>query len=124
MDKDGYVWFLSHEDDLIKSSGYRIWPEEIEDAVSRHPAVADCCVIGVSDPLRRQNTRAYVVLEPGVAAAEALKRELIESCREHLAVYKLPREMEFVETVPRAPGPAGPGTGKLLRRVLRDKLKQ
>ncbi len=50
--------------------------------------------------------------------------ELIESCREHLAVYKLPREVEFVETVPRAPGPAGPGTGKLLRRVLRDKLKQ
>jgi 2-aminobenzoate-CoA ligase len=124
MDEDGYVWFLSREDDLIKSSGYRIGPEEIEDAVSRHPAVADCCVIGVSDPVRGQNTRAYVVLKPGVAAAEALKRELIESCREHLAVYKLPREVEFVETVPRAPGPAGPGTGKLLRRVLRDKLKQ
>jgi 2-aminobenzoate-CoA ligase len=124
MDEDGYVWFLSREDDLIKSSGYRIGPEEIEDAVSRHPAVADCCVIGVSDPVRGQNTRAYVVLKPGVAAAEALKRELIESCREHLAVYKLPREVEFVETVPRAPGPAGPGTGKLLRRVLRDKLQQ
>jgi len=124
MDEDGYVWFLSREDDLIKSSGYRIGPEEIEDAVSRHPAVADCCVIGVSDPVRGQNTRAYVVLKPGVAAAEALKRELIESCREHLAVYKLPREVEFVETVPRAPGPAGPGTGKLLRRVLRDTLKQ
>jgi 2-aminobenzoate-CoA ligase len=124
MDEDGYVWFLSREDDLIKSSGYRIGPEEIEDAVSRHPAVADCCVIGVSDPVRGQNTRAYVVLKPDVAAAEALKRELIESCREHLAVYKLPREVEFVETVPRAAGPAGPGTGKLLRRVLRDKLKQ
>ncbi len=124
MDEDGYVWFLSLEDDLTKPSGYRVGPEEIEDAVSRHPAVAHCCVIGVSDPLRRQNTRACVVRKPGVAAAEALTRELIESCREHLAVYKLPREVEFVETVPRAPGPGGPGTGKLLRRVLRDKLKQ
>ena len=124
MDEDGYVWFMSREDDLIKSSGYRIGPEEIEDAVSRHPSVADCCVIGVPDPVRGQNTRAYVVLKPGVAAAEALKRELIESCREHLAVYKLPREVEFVEAVPRAPGPSGPGTGKLLRRVLRDRLNK
>ena len=114
MDEDGYVWFLSREDDLIKSSGYRIGPEEIEDAVSRHPAVADCCVIGVSDPVRGQNTRAYVVLKPGVAAAEALKRELIESCREHLAVYKLPREIEFIDAMPRT------AVGKLLRRILRQ----
>jgi 2-aminobenzoate-CoA ligase len=124
MDEDGYVWFLSREDDLIKSSGYRIGPEEIEEALCRHPAVADCSVIGVPDPVRGQNTRAYVVLKAGLSASEALGGELIEFCRGTLAVYKLPREVEFVETVPRAPGPAGPGTGKLLRRVLRDKLKQ
>jgi 2-aminobenzoate-CoA ligase len=123
MDEDGYVWFLSREDDLIKSSGYRIGPEEIEDVVTKHPSVADCCVIGVPDPVRGQNTRAYVVLRPGTVATAELKQGIIDFCREHLAVYKLPREIEFVESVPRAAGPAGPGTGKLLRRILRDRLK-
>ncbi len=122
MDEEGYVWFLSREDDLIKSSGYRIGPEEVEDAVGRHSDVADCCVIGVPDPVRGQNTRAYVVLKPGVPGTEAWKQGLVDSLRDSLAVYKLPREIEFVESLPRAPGPAGPGTGKLLRRILREKL--
>jgi len=121
MDEDGYVWFLSREDDLIKSSGYRIGPEEVEDALARHPAVADVGVIGVTDPVRGQNTRAYVVLTPGTASGEALKHELIEFCRDKVAIYKLPREVEFTDQLPRAPGPAGPGTGKLLRRVLRER---
>lgn len=123
VDGDGYVSFLSREDDLIKSSGYRIGPEEIEDALCRHAAVADAGVIGVPDPVRGQNTRAYVVLKPAVAPSEELKYELIQSCREHLAVYKLPREIEFASELPRAPGPAGPGTGKLLRRVLRERAR-
>ncbi len=123
MDEDGYVWFMSREDDLIKSSGYRIGPEEIEEALARHPAVVDAGVIGVSDPVRGQNTRAYVVLRPGTQPSEALKGELIEFCRDTIAVYKLPREIEFAPQLPRAPGPAGPGTGKLLRRVLREKAQ-
>jgi 2-aminobenzoate-CoA ligase len=120
MDEDGYVWFMSREDDLIKSSGYRIGPEEIEEALARHPAVADAGVIGVADPVRGQNTRAYVVLKPGTAPSEPLKAELVEFCRDKIAVYKLPREIEWASQLPRAPGPAGPGTGKLLRRVLRE----
>ncbi|MGH7359617.1 MAG: acyl-CoA synthetase, partial [Candidatus Rokuibacteriota bacterium] len=120
QDEDGYVWFMSREDDLIKSSGYRIGPEEVEDALARHPAVADVGVIGVSDPVRGQSTRAYVLLQAGQAPSDALRRELIDFCRDRLAVYKLPREVEFVPQLPRAPGPAGPGTGKLLRRVLRE----
>jgi acyl-coenzyme A synthetase/AMP-(fatty) acid ligase len=80
-------------------------------------------VIGVPDPVRGQNTRAYVVLRPGVEPGEAVRQRLLEHCRGMLAVYKLPREIEFVPSVPRAPGPAGPGTGKLLRRVLRDQAK-
>lgn len=120
LDEDGYVWFVAREDDLIKSSGYRIGPEEVEEALARHPAVADVGVIGVPDPVRGQNTRAYVALRPGSAPSEALRRELIEFCRDRIAVYKLPREVEFVLQLPRAPGPAGPGTGKLLRRVLRE----
>lgn len=124
MDEDGYVWFLSREDDLIKSSGYRIGPEEIEEALARHAAVAEAGVIGVPDPLRGQNTRAYVVLKAGTQPSEALKGELIEFCRDKIAVYKLPREVEFVPQLPRAPGPMGPGTGKLLRRVLREQAKR
>jgi 2-aminobenzoate-CoA ligase len=120
LDADGYVWFMSREDDLIKSSGYRIGPEEVEDALARHPAVADVGVIGVTDPVRGQNTRAYVVLRAGQAPSDALRRELIEFCRDKIALYKLPREVEFVSQLPRAPGPAGPGTGKLLRRMLRE----
>jgi 2-aminobenzoate-CoA ligase len=120
QDEDGYVWFMSREDDLIKSSGYRIGPEEVEDALAKHPAVADVGVIGVTDPVRGQSTRAYVLLQAGQAPSDALRRELIEFCRDRIAVYKLPREVEFVPQLPRAPGPAGPGTGKLLRRVLRE----
>jgi 2-aminobenzoate-CoA ligase len=123
LDEDGYVWFLSREDDLIKSSGYRIGPEEIEEALARHPSVADVGVIGVPDPVRGQNTRAYVVLKPGVQPSDALRGELIEFCRDRVAVYKLPREVQWAPQLPRAPGPAGPGTGKLLRRVLRDQAK-
>ena len=123
MDEDGYVWFMSREDDLIKSSGYRIGPEEIEEALAGHPAVVDAGVIGVADPLRGQNTRAYVVLKAGTQPSEALRGELIEFCRDTIAVYKLPREIEFAPQLPRAPGPAGPGTGKLLRRVLREKTQ-
>jgi len=119
MDEEGYVTFLSREDDLIKSSGYRIGPEEIERVIARHPAVADCCVIGVPDSVRGQNTRAYVVLRQAAGRREGLEQEIVDSCRDALAVYKLPREVVFVDSVPRAPGPAGPGTGKLLRRVLR-----
>jgi 2-aminobenzoate-CoA ligase len=122
LDEDGYVWFMAREDDLIKSSGYRIGPEEVEDALARHPAVADVGVIGVPDTVRGQNTRAYVVLAPGRAPSEALKTELVEFCRDKIAVYKLPREVEWATQLPRAPGPAGPGTGKLLRRVLRDRV--
>jgi 2-aminobenzoate-CoA ligase len=120
LDEDGYVWFLSREDDLIKSSGYRIGPEEVEEALAKHPAVADVGVIGVADPVRGQTTRAYVTLQAGQTPSEALRGELIEFCRDKIAVYKLPREVAFVPQLPRAPGPAGPGTGKLLRRVLRE----
>lgn len=121
MDEDGYIWFLSREDDLIKSSGYRIGPEEIEDVLVTHPAVADAGVVGISDPVMGQKTKAYVQLKEGKQGSENLKQELIEFCRGKVAIYKLPREVEFVDKMPRAPGPGGPGTGKLLRRLLRQR---
>ncbi len=120
MDEDGYIWFLSREDDLIKSSGYRIGPEEIEDVLVTHAAVADAGVVGASDPVMGQKTKAFVQLKAGQQGSDTLKQELIEFCKGKVAVYKLPREVEFIDKMPRAPGPGGPGTGKLLRRVLRQ----
>lgn len=121
MDEDGYIWFLAREDDLIKSSGYRIGPEEIEDVLVTHPAVADAGIVGVPDTVMGQKTKAFVALKSGQQPSEALKAELIEFCKGKVAVYKLPREVEFTDQMPRAPGPGGPGTGKLLRRVLRQR---
>lgn len=115
VDEEGYVTFVAREEDLIKSSGYRIGPEEVEDALLKHPAVADAGVIGVPDPIRGQNTKAFVILKAGQTPSDQLKQEIIDSCREHIAVYKLPREIEFVSELPRTP------QGKLLRRVLRAK---
>ncbi len=114
-DEEGYITFVAREEDLIKSSGYRIGPEEVEDALMKHPAVADAGVIGVLDPIRGQNTKAFVILKPGYAPSEPLKQQIIDSCRDHIAVYKLPREVEFVSELPRTP------QGKLLRRLLRAK---
>lgn len=114
MDELGNVQFLSREDDLIKSSGYRIGPEEIEEALVTHAAVADAGVVGVPDPVMGQKTKAFVVLKAGVQPSDELKKELVEHCRGKIAVYKLPREIEFLDAMPRT------AVGKLLRRMLRQ----
>ncbi len=124
MDEDRYIWFLAREDDLIKSSGYRIGPEEIEDVLVTHPAVADAGIVGVQDPVMGQKTKAFVALKSGHQPSESLKTELVEFCKGKVAVYKLPREVEFIDQMPRAAGPGGPGTGKLLRRVLRQREQE
>jgi len=110
-DEEGYFWFVSREDDIIKSSAYRIGPEEIEVTLAAHPAVADVGVIGVPDAIRGQIAKAFVVLKPGQSLTA---EELIEYCRGKIATYKLPREVAFVNELPRTP------TGKLLRRILRQ----
>ncbi len=112
VDDDGYFWFVSREDDIIKSSAYRIGPEEIEVELATHPAVLDVGVIGVPDEIRGQIAKAFVVLKPG---SSATPEELIEFCRGKIATYKLPREIVIVSELPRTP------TGKLLRRVLRQR---
>jgi acyl-coenzyme A synthetase/AMP-(fatty) acid ligase len=103
---------VSREDDVIKSSAYRIGPEEIEVTLNAHPAVAEAAVIGVPDEVRGQIAKAFVVLNPGQTVTS---EELIEFCRGKIATYKMPREIEVVAELPRTP------TGKLLRRVLRAK---
>ncbi len=112
VDEDGYFWFVSREDDIIKSSGYRIGPEEIEVTIATHPAVADVGVIGVPDEVRGQIAKAFVVLKPGQTLSP---EDLLAFCKGKIATYKLPREIVIVNELPRT------ATGKLLRRVLKQK---
>lgn len=112
-DAEGNIFFVSREDDMIKSSGYRIGPAEVEEAIGKHPAVADVGVVGVPDQEKGQITKAVIVLKPGCEPGDALTAEIMEWLRERLAVYKLPRVVEYVASLPRTP------TGKLLRRRLR-----
>ena len=112
VDNDGYFWFVSREDDIIKSSGYRIGPEEIESTLATHPSVADVGVIGVPDEVRGQIAKAFVVLKSGESLTG---EELLGYCKGKIATYKLPREIAIVPELPRT------ATGKLLRRVLKQK---
>jgi acetyl-CoA synthetase/medium-chain acyl-CoA synthetase len=100
-DQDGYFWFVGRKDDVIKSSGYRIGPFEVESALLEHPAVLEAAVIGKPDPLRGQVVKACVVLRPGVASSEELKTELQAHCKALIAAYKYPREVEFVQELPK-----------------------
>ena len=113
-DEDGYIFFVSRESDMIKSSGYRIGPAEVEDALKKNPAVADAGVIGSPDPLKGEITKAYIILKGGQTPSEELAAKLVESCKEYVAIYKLPRAVAFCDQLPRTP------TGKLLRRVLKE----
>ena len=100
-DNDGYFWFIGRNDDVIKSSGYRIGPFEVESALLEHPAVLEAGVVGKPDPLRGQIVKAWVVLRPGVASKEELKHELQAHCKRLVAAYKYPREIEFVPELPK-----------------------
>jgi 2-aminobenzoate-CoA ligase len=113
MKADGNIFFVSREDDMIKSSGYRIGPAEVEEAIEKHPAVAEAGVVGVPDPEKGQITKAFVVLKQGHEGSDEFFEELKTFLKDHIAIYKLPRAIEYRTELPRTP------TGKLLRRHLR-----
>lgn len=115
MDEDGYITFLGRKDDVIISSGYRMGPEEIEDAIATHDAVLDAGVIGVPDDIRGEVPKAFLELAEGYAPSEELESELQEFVKEKLAKYEYPREVEFVDELPRTT------TGKIQRYELRKR---
>ena len=116
MDGDGYFHYQSRTDDMIISAGYNIAAPEVEDALLRHAAVAECGVIGVPDDERGQIVKAFVVLRDGHATSDALMRELQDFVKQTIAPYKYPRAIEVRATLPRTE------TGKLQRFRLRDPL--
>jgi acetyl-CoA synthetase len=101
MDEDGYFWYVGRMDDIIKSSGYRIGPFEIESVLITHPSVLECAVTGVPDPVRGQIVKATVVLVPGVEPSEELKKELQDYVKKETSPYKYPRVIEFIKELPR-----------------------
>jgi len=100
-DADGYYWFVGRKDDVIKSSGYRIGPFEVESALLEHHAVLDVAVVGKPDPIRGQIVKAFVVLRNGTPPNDALKQRLQDHCKQAVAPYKYPREIEFVADLPK-----------------------
>ena len=100
-DEDGYFWFIGRADDVIKSSGYRIGPFEVESALMEHPKVLECAVTGVPDPERGAVVKATIVLVKGTESSDALAKELQDHVKHVTAPYKYPRIVEFVEELPK-----------------------
>ena len=115
MDDDGYFWFVGRDDDVIKSSGYRIGPFEVESALIEHPAVQESAVIGTPDPIRGMIVKAFIVLKGGFEPSEKLVRDIQKHVKTVTAPYKYPREIEFVEDLPKTI------SGKIRRNELRER---
>ncbi|CAN5466266.1 AMP-binding protein [soil metagenome] len=111
IDADGYLTFIGRFKEMIKVSGYSVFPEEVETLLIKHPAVAQAAVLGVADASKGEVVKAFIVCKPGQAVSEA---ELITWSREHMATYKAPRAVAFIDALPAT------GAGKVLRRLLRD----
>jgi acetyl-CoA synthetase len=114
MDRDGYFWFLGRDDDIIKSSGYRIGPFEVESALLEHPAIQESAVIGSPDLIRGVIVKAFIVLKPGFSPSETLIRDIQAHVRQTTAPYKYPRAIEFVDELPKTI------SGKIKRNELRQ----
>ncbi|HWH21931.1 MAG TPA: AMP-binding protein [Allosphingosinicella sp.] len=115
QDEEGYFWYLARSDDMIISAGYNIAAPEVENALLSHKAVQECAVIGVPCEERGQKVKAFVVASGGYAPCEKLTRELQAHVKQAIAPYKYPRELEFVDALPKT------ATGKLQRFALRTK---
>ncbi len=113
MDKDGYFFVVDRKKDLIISGGYNIYPREIEEVLYQHEKVAKCAVIGIPDTKRGENVKAFVVLKEGMSATPD---ELLDFCKERLAKYKWPVEIEIRKSLPES------NVGKILKKELRTEI--
>ncbi len=114
-DEDGYYWYSGRNDDIIKSSGYRISPFEVESCALEHPAVLECAVTGVPDPVRGQLVKATIVLRAGYEPTDEMKKEIQDYVKHNTAPYKYPRVVEFVKELPKTI------SGKIRRVEIRKK---
>ncbi|NME06954.1 AMP-binding protein [Psychrobacillus sp. BL-248-WT-3] len=110
FDEDGFLYFLGRVKEMIKCSGYSVYPEEVEKMLSQHEKINQVAVIGVPDPVRGESVKAFIVLEEGVQSTE---EEITEWAKERMSAYKYPREVEFINELPKT------SSGKILRRLLK-----
>jgi fatty-acyl-CoA synthase len=116
MDEEGYFRIEERKKDLIKASGYSVFPAEVESLMYRHAGVAEVAVVGVPDPYRGEDVVAFVVPR-AEARGELTEQQVVDWCRTEIAVYKAPRRVCFVESLPKT------ASGKVLKRVLREKAR-
>ena len=114
-DEDGYIWYVGRSDDIIKSSGFRVSPFEVESVLQEHPGVLECAVTGIPDASRGQLVKATIVLNKGYTASKELEVEIKTFVTERLAGYKIPRRIEFVDELPKTT------SGKIRRMEIRKK---
>ena len=101
MDEDGFVYFRQRIKRMIVTSGYNVYPSQLENIIDGHEKVLYSCVIGVKDPYKMQKVKAYVVLRPGVQPSDEVKREILKYCEKHIARYAMPYDIEFREELPK-----------------------
>ena len=114
MDEDGWFYIVDRKKDMINVSGYKVWPREVEDTLYEHEQVMEAAAVGVPDEYRGETVRAFVALKEG---GDVTEEELISFCKERMADYKYPRQIEFLDELPKTP------TGKFLRRELREETR-
>ena len=113
IDEDGYVWFVGRSDDVINTAGHLVGPFEVESALIEHPAVAEAGVIGKPDPIAMEIVKAFVAIKEGYEAGEELRRDILRFSRRKLSAAVAPREIEFVNSLPKT------RSGKIMRRLLK-----
>ena len=114
LDDEGYLFLLDRIKDLIKYKGHSVYPREIEEVLYEHPAIQECAVIGVPDPIKGEDIKAFIILKKE-SKGKVTEQDIIDFTKENLAAYKYPREVQFVNSLPKS------GVGKILRRTLREK---
>jgi fatty-acyl-CoA synthase len=113
-DEEGYFFIVDRLKRMINASGYKVWPAEVETMLYRHPDVQEACIVGTPDPSRGETVKAFIVLKAG-RRGEVSADEIIGWAREHMAAYKIPRVVEFAETLPKS------ATGKVQWRLLQER---
>jgi long-chain acyl-CoA synthetase len=110
-DEEGYFYIVDRVKDMINAAGFNVYPAEVEQVLYRHQAIKEVAVYGVPDPVKGETVKAAIVLKEG---ATVTPEEIIDFCRNSIAIYKAPREVIFVDQLPKS------ATGKILKRVLRE----
>jgi long-chain acyl-CoA synthetase len=117
LDTDGFLFLTDRSANLIISGGVNIYPAEVDAVLLEHPAVGDAATIGIPNEEWGEEVKAVVEVQPGIAPTPALAEELLAFCRDHLAAYKCPRTVDFIDALPRQ------DNGKIYKRLLRDRYR-